>query len=76
MLEQGEQYVISHGGQDVISYRLTTSGVHLYEEKTHLNSVCATDTLTSIAGGQSSSLTKTRTFPLEHCGTLEGYMPF
>lgn len=76
MLEQGDQYVISHGGQAVISYRLATSGVHLYEEETHLYSVCATDTLTPTAGGQSSPLTKTRTFPFEHCVTLEGSMPF
>ena len=52
-------------------YRLVTSGVHLFEEESHMYSLCATVTLTSTAGAQVSPLSKARTLPLGHWVTLE-----
>ena len=53
------------------NHKLPTSGVHLFEEESHMYSVCATVTLTSTAGAQVSPLGKARTLPLEHWVTLE-----
>ena len=69
MLEQGVQwYVISHGRQSIISYRLATSRSHLCEKETHLYPVSSLDIYYR---GPNVSLTKARILPLEHCVTLE-----
>ena len=68
--------MISHGEQSIISSWLSTSGVHLYEEKKHMYIVFATVTLTSTTGAQILPLTKAELYHWNTVCLWKGSMCF